>query len=79
MVGSASEGMAELDAEMAALLASHNQKVRAKNVTYVAQLHSAKDVQLWCQLRGKKWHLLTPAERDAANNEIAQLKASGQL
>ena len=57
------------EAELKALLKKHNKKLAPKP-TYVAPLHSVRDVRAWEIKSGKSWQCLTVEEKDAANQEI---------
>jgi hypothetical protein len=63
------EGMDDL----ASMLAQHNKKVKPQSL-YVAPEHSVKEIRLWEKETGSKWHDLNAAQRQAANEAIAQRK-----
>ena len=61
------------EAELKALLKKHNKKLAPK-ATYVAPLHSVRDVRGWEIKSGKSWQNLSVDEKDAANQEIELTK-----
>ncbi|GAQ82987.1 hypothetical protein KFL_001310170 [Klebsormidium nitens] len=61
------------DADLAALLAQHNRRFKAKPA-YEPRMHSVRDTKQWEAVSGKTYYQLAPEEREAANEEITRMK-----
>jgi hypothetical protein len=63
--------------DLDALLSAHNRKVKPKS-TYVAPMHSVKDIKRYEDDHGVKWHQLSVEERENVNEVISMLKKQRQ-
>lgn len=60
------------------LLREHNSRFVPPPV-YIPPKYSVRDVRKWEKLTGKSWSELKPEEREKANDEIGQLKATNAI
>ena len=72
-----SSGGGDVDDDIKALLAAHNRKARAPPPAAPSaqpRVFGVRETMLWERRTGKRWLDLSAAERDAANEEIRELK-----
>lgn len=65
------------EADIAALIAAHNQKFRPK-CEYAPPQHSVRDVKAWEAETGQRWYKLSPNARIRANEQISKMKRAAR-
>lgn len=65
------------EADIAALIAAHNQKFRPK-YEYAPPQHSVRDVKAWEAETGQRWYKLSPNARIRANEQISKMKIAAR-